>query len=200
MEKLLMNLKKEIFPIGLVLILILSRLIPHPPNFTPIVAVAIMSGYLFKNIYLSFATLLVSMLVADAFIGFYENIFFVYLSLLFLVYIFYKLGRKINLKNLFLYSFAGSILFFIITNFGVWLLGSPGLDNVPYEKNLQGLIKCYILAIPFIKNTVLSTLTFSYSILLVNTLKILYLLKKPTCLLPISGKLNVWNYKLTVIR
>ena len=171
MEKLLMNLKKEIFPIGLVLILILSRLIPHPPNFTPIVAVAIMSGYLFKNIYLSFATLLVSMLVADAFIGFYENIFFVYLSLLFLVYIFYKLGRKINLKNLFLYSFTGSILFFIITNFGVWLLGSPGLDNLPYEKNLQGLIKCYILAIPFIKNTVLSTLTFSYSILLVNTLK-----------------------------
>ncbi len=171
MEKLLMNLKKEVFPIGLVLILILSRLIPHPPNFTPIVAVAIMSGYLFKNIYLSFATLLVSMLVADAFIGFYENIFFVYLSLLFLVYIFYKLGRKINLKNLFLYSFAGSILFFIITNFGVWLLGSPGLDNLPYEKNLQGLIKCYILAIPFIKNTVLSTLIFSYSILLVNTLK-----------------------------
>ncbi len=171
MEKLLMNLKKEIFPIGLVLILILSRLIPHPPNFTPIVAVAIMSGYLFKNIYLSFATLLVSMLVADAFIGFYENIFFVYLSLLFLVYIFYKLGRKINLKNLFLYSFAGSILFFIITNFGVWFSGSPGLDNIPYEKNLQGLIKCYILAIPFIKNTVLSTLTFSYSILLVNTLK-----------------------------
>ena len=171
MEKLLMNLKKEIFPIGLVLILILSRLIPHPPNFTPIVAVAIMSGYLFKNIYLSFATLLVSMLVADAFIGFYENIFFVYLSLLFLVYIFYKLGRKINLKNLFLYRFTGSILFFIITNFGVWSLGSPGLDNVPYEKNLQGLIKCYILAIPFIKNTVLSTLTFSYSILLVNTLK-----------------------------
>jgi hypothetical protein len=171
MEKLLMNLKKEIFPIGLVLILILSRLIPHPPNFTPIVAVAIMSGYLFKNIYLSFATLLVSMLVADAFIGFYENIFFVYLSLLFLVYIFYKLGRKINLKNLFLYSFTGSILFFIITNFGVWSLGSPGLDNVPYEKNLQGLIKCYVLAIPFIKNTVLSTLIFSYSVLLLNTLK-----------------------------
>ena len=166
-----MNLKKEIFPIGLVLILILSRLIPHPPNFTPIIAVAIMSGYLFKNIYLSFATLLVSMLVADSFIGFYENIFFVYLSLLFLVYIFYKLGRKINLKNLFLYSFAGSILFFIITNFGVWFLGSPGLDNVPYEKNLQGLIKCYILAIPFIKNTVLSTLIFSYSVLLLNTLK-----------------------------
>ena len=180
MEKLLMNLKKEIFPIGLVLILILSRLIPHPPNFTPIVAVAIMSGYLFKNIYLSFATLLVSMLVADAFIGFYENIFFVYLSLLFLVYIFYKLGRKINLKNLFLYSFTGSILFFIITNFGVWSLGSPGLDNVPYEKNLQGLIKCYILAIPFIKNTVLSTLIFSYSVLSVNSLKKKYLFSVKT--------------------
>ena len=74
-----------------------------------------------------------------------------------------------NIKNI--NFFKNNYLFFIITNFGVWSLGSPGLDNVPYEKNLQGLIKCYILAIPFIKNTVLSTLTFSYSILLVNTLK-----------------------------
>ena len=77
MKNLDLTIKKEIFPIGLVLILILSRLIPHPPNFTPIIAVAIMSGYLFKNIYISFITLLISMLIADFFIGFYENIFFV---------------------------------------------------------------------------------------------------------------------------
>ena len=73
MQNLLMILKKEIFPIGLILILTFARLIPHPPNFTPIIAVAILSGYFFKNIYLSFATLLISMLLADAFIGFYNN-------------------------------------------------------------------------------------------------------------------------------
>jgi len=168
MKNLDLTLKKEIFPIGLVLISILSRLIPHPPNFTPVVAVAIMSGYLFKNIYISFITLLISMLIADVFIGFYENIFFVYLSLLILVYIFYKISKKINLKNLFLFSFAGSILFFIITNFGVWLLESPGIDNLPYDRSIEGLIKCYILALPFIKNTFLSTIIFAYGAFLAN--------------------------------
>ncbi len=77
MERLLMNLRKEIFPVTLILILALARLIPHPPNFTPIITVAIMSGYLFRNVYLSFATLIIAMLLADSFIGFYDNIFFI---------------------------------------------------------------------------------------------------------------------------
>jgi len=51
MQNLLITLKKEFFPISLILILALARLIPHPPNFTPIIAVAILSGYFFKNIY-----------------------------------------------------------------------------------------------------------------------------------------------------
>ena len=53
MQNLSMTLRKQIFPIGLILILALARLIPHPPNFTPIIAVAIMSGYFFKNVNLS---------------------------------------------------------------------------------------------------------------------------------------------------
>ena len=162
MQNLLMILKKEIFPISLILILVLARLIPHPPNFTPIIAVAIMSGYFFKNIYLSFATLLISMLLADAFIGFYDNILFVYLSLFLIVLLFYKISEKINFKNLFIYSFIGSIIFFIISNFGVWALGSPGILDIPYERNLNGLVECYVLAIPFFPNTFLSTLIFSY--------------------------------------
>ena len=51
MKNLLGILKKEIFPMSLILILAFARLIPHPPNFTPIIAVAIMSGYFFRNIY-----------------------------------------------------------------------------------------------------------------------------------------------------
>ena len=82
MNSLIDTIKKNAFPIGLVLILALGRLIPHPPNFTPVIAVAILSGVFFKNIYLSLGTLLVSMLLADAFIGFYNNIIFVYISLL----------------------------------------------------------------------------------------------------------------------
>ena len=149
-------MKKEIIPITLILILALSRLIPHPPNFTPIIAVAILSGYFFKNLYFSFLVLIASMVIADFFIGFYDNMFVVYLSLMLITFTFYRAGSKLNYKSLFLFSLFGSLIFFVITNFGVWALGNL------YEKNLKGLIDCYILAIPFFGNTFLSTLIFAY--------------------------------------
>ena len=162
MQNLLTTLKKEIFPISLILILAFARLIPHPPNFTPIIAVALISGYFFKNINLSLLILLVAMLLSDLFIGFYENMIFVYASLLLITFVFHKISKKINYKNLFVYCFAGSLIFFIFSNFGVWALGSPGVLDVAYERNLSGLVECYILAIPFFGNTFLSTLIFAY--------------------------------------
>ena len=162
MQNFINILKKEIFPISLILILVFARLIPHPPNFTPIIAVALISGYFFKNINLSLLILLVAMLLSDLFIGFYENMIFVYASLLLITFVFHKISKKINFKNLFIYCFAGSLIFFIVSNFGVWALGSPGVYDIAYEKSLSGLIQCYILAIPFFGNTFLSTLIFAY--------------------------------------
>jgi len=162
MQNLLLILRKEIFPIGLILILVFARLIPHPPNFSPIIAVAMMSGFFFRNIYLSLGVLLVSMLLSDAFIGFYNNMLFVYLSLFLIAFVFYKITEKINFKNLFIYGFVGSLIFFIVSNFGLWVVGSPGVNNIPYDRNLSGLIECYVLAIPFFGNTFLSTLIFAY--------------------------------------
>ena len=149
--------KEEIFPISLILILTFSRLIPHPPNFTPIIAIAIMSGYFFRNIYLSLFVMLFSMLLADVFIGFYYNMIFVYLTLFLITFIIFNISNKINSKNLLICSLTGSLIFFIFSNFGVWFLGSL------YEKSLTGLVECYILAIPFFLNTLLSTIFFSYS-------------------------------------
>ena len=157
MQNLLNILKKEIFPISLILILAFARLIPHPPNFTPIIAVAIMSSYFFRNTLLSCTVVIISMLLADIFIGFYKNIFFVYLSLLLITYIFSHINRKIKLKNLFIFGLLGSVIFFILSNFGVWILSEM------YEKNLNGLINCYLLAVPFFVNTLLSTIIFSYT-------------------------------------
>ena len=167
MQNLLNISKKEFFPIGLILILAFARLIPHPPNFTPIIAVAIVSGYFFKNINLSLLILLVAMLVSDLFIGFYENVIFVYLSLLLITFVFHKISNKINFKNLFIYGFAGSLIFFAVSNLGVWALGSPGVYDIAYERSLSGLIECYILAIPFFGNTFLSTLIFAYPALFI---------------------------------
>ena len=162
MQNFINIIKKEIFPISLILILAFARLIPHPPNFTPIIAVALISGYFFKNINLSLLILLVAMLLSDLFIGFYENMIFVYASLLLITFVFHKISKKINFKNLFIYCFAGSLIFFIFSNFGVWALGSPGVLDVAYERNISGLVECYILAIPFFGNTFLSTLIFAY--------------------------------------
>ena len=161
MQNLLISLKKEIFPIGLIFILALSRLMPHPDNFTPIIALAIMSSYFFKNINFSYAIMLFSMLLADFFIGFYSHMLFVYSSLFLIVLIFFKISKKINYKNLFIFSFFGSVIFFLISNFGVWLVGNL------YERNINGLIECYFMAIPFFKNTITSTLIFSYSSLII---------------------------------
>ena len=154
--KILSLLNKNYFSISLILLLAFSRLIPHPPNFTPIIALAIMSSYFFKNIYFSILVLLISMLLSDIFIGFHLNMVFVYVSLFLIIIIFNKVINKITYKNLFLFSLFGSLIFFIISNFGVWLVTDL------YENNLNGLLSCYILAIPFFKNTFLSTVFFSY--------------------------------------
>ena len=169
MKNLTKILQKEIFPVSLILLLAFSRLLPHPPNFTPIVAVAIMSGYFFRNVNLSFVVLLIAMLLVDVFLGFYKHMLFVYLSLFLIAFVFFKISDKINFKNLFVFGFLGSLIFYLVSNFGVWASGvlSP-ITNLPYEKNLNGLISCYFLAIPFFKNTLFSTIVFSYAAYLAN--------------------------------
>jgi hypothetical protein len=162
MQKGITILKNEFFPLGLILILAFSRLIPHPPNFTPIIAVAIMSGYLFRNIYLSITVLVVSMFITDLIIGLHGNMIFVYLSLFLIVMLFFKINDKIKLSNLFVFGFVGSLIFYFVSNFGVWALSNM------YEVSLTGLIECYIAAIPFFKNTLFSTIIFSYGAFLAN--------------------------------
>ena len=156
MNKVFKISSQDIFPISVILLLAFTRLIPHPPNFTPIIAVAIMSGCFFKNVNKSFIILLIAMLLADVFIGFYANMLFVYFSLFLITFIFFKISNKINIKNLFIYGFFGSLIFYLLSNFGVWLVTDL------YSKDFQGLINCYLLAIPFFKNTLFSTIIFSY--------------------------------------
>ena len=115
---------------------------------------------------MSLLVLLISMILSDLIIGFYSNYFLVYFSMLLIVVIFSKINKNINFKNLFLYGISSSLIFFIITNFGVWAFGSL------YEKNLTGLISCYILAIPFFTNTVLSTVFYSYTAFFLYSLNI----------------------------
>ena len=150
------DLKKYLFPISIICILAFSRLIPHPPNFTPIIAAAVISSYLLKNIYLSLIVLLGSMFLSDLIIGLYNNFIFTYFSLFLILIIQSQIIKKITFKNLYIYCLIASVIFFVTTNFSVWIFSNL------YEKSFNGLINCYFLAIPFFTNTVLSTIFFSY--------------------------------------
>ena len=73
--------KKDIFALGLILMMVFSRLLPHPPNFTPVIAVAILSSYFSKNIYMSLSVLFLSLFLSDLIIGLYSNMLLVYFSI-----------------------------------------------------------------------------------------------------------------------
>ena len=143
--------------------LTISRLIPHEPNFTPILSISIL-GFLFSTI-LSVKVLIVlgSMFFSDLIIGTHDFMIYVYFSLILLIIF-------SNSKNYIYMMFLGPLIFFIITNFGVWLYSSY------YTKNINGLIECFYMAIPFFKNTILST--FFYCILILLTKNFYQIQKK----------------------
>ena len=153
MTEIMKKYKHYILPICLILVLSFSRAIPHPPNFTPILAVGIFSGFFFRNFFLSSFIVLSSMFVGDLYLGFHGTMIFTYTALIVSVLI-GALIKNFKFKELFFTSLFSSFCFFIITNFGAWL-------TLPmYEKNLAGLSQSYVLAIPFFHNTLISTFIY----------------------------------------
>jgi len=153
MNKIIKKYKHYILPICVIFILSLSRIIPHPPNFTPILAVGIFSGFYFKNFIISVFIVISSMFVGDLYLGFHNTMFFTYVSL-FIAVLLGILIKYFKFKEIIFSGLASSVSFFIITNLGVW-----GLSGM-YEKNLYGLIQSYTMAIPFFHNTLISTLIY----------------------------------------
>ena len=157
MNKINKNIKNYFLPICLILVLSFSRLIEHPWNFTPILAVGIFSGFYFKNFILSLFIVILSMFIGDLFLGFHSTMFFTYISLAVAVVIGLFI-KHFKFTEILFSGLASSVCFFIITNFGSWLT----LEM--YEKNFAGLLQSYVLAIPFFHNTLIST--FLYLIVL----------------------------------
>ena len=137
-------------------ILTLGRIIPHPPNFTPILATAIYTPYMINNKWLAMLIPLSAMFIADIIIGFHPYMLWVYgeigLSTLISSY-----SMQFNKKyiQLGVMAILSSILFFIITNFGVWTIWDY------YPKTINGLLLCYTMAIPFFQNTLLGTIIYT---------------------------------------
>lgn len=139
---------------------VLSRLLPHPPNFTAINAISLFSACYMGSIGFSLAIILPTMFLSDCILGFHQLIPFVYLS----VSLVSILGRGINsdgpLLRLPVCCVVSSLLFFVIVNFGVWLF--DGL----YPQTPYGLVLCYVASLPFLATQILGDLF--YGILLFN--------------------------------
>ena len=142
-------MKKEYIIIGLIVLAILTRLIPHPPNFAPVTGIALLSAINFNNRFFKFFVPLISLVIFDLIIGFSLINIFVYLSFIVIVLVGNHF-KKIKLKSILI----SSVVFFIISNFGVWLIG--------YPKTVSGIIMCFTAAIPFFINTILGDLFYSF--------------------------------------
>ena len=132
------------------------RLVPHPPNFSPIAAMALFSGAQMPKRALAFVAPFAALLLSDVMLGgYYPGMNFVYLSFALTVLIGWAVASRRTPLTIGVAAIASSVLFFILTNFGMWLFSGI------YPVTQAGLVACYVAAIPFFQNTLVGDLTFT---------------------------------------
>lgn len=141
---------------GIIILAVVLRLIPHWPNFTPLIAMALFAGTYMKRKELAFAIPIGAMLISDIFLGFHQTMIAVYAGIALVVLLGFYLRRNVKVHNVFLASLVGSVIFYLVTNFAVWASGMVG-----YPMTAGGLLQSYVAAIPFFRNALLGDLFYS---------------------------------------
>jgi hypothetical protein len=131
------------------------RLVPHPPNFSPIDAMALFSGAYLGRRWVAFAAPLAALFLSDLVLGFYHGMATVYATVALIVAIGWSLSSRRSPLRIAGAAVAGSVTFFLITNLGMWLFSGF------YPLTSAGLAACYIAAIPFFQNTVAGDLFYA---------------------------------------
>ena len=122
------------------------RLLPHPPNFAPIAAMALFAGTYFDRKQYAFAIPFASMILSDIILGLHSNMPAVYLSFGITVLIGMAIRKNVNVGSIFLAALSSSVIFFLVTNFSSWL-ASPF-----YPQTFTGLLECYIAGLVFFRD------------------------------------------------
>ncbi|MFM2392410.1 MAG: hypothetical protein RLZZ546_387 [Bacteroidota bacterium] len=163
--------KKSLSIFLIILFAILSRIIPHPPNFAPFGAIALFGAAFFANRFIAFIVPIISIYVSGLLINnlFFKNLYpsftwfdeniiwqsFAYiLTVGFAILLFRK---SVSMNKIALGGFSAAIIFYLITNFGFW---SSGLL---WPVSPSGLFQCYIAGLPFLTYQILGDLTYSIS-------------------------------------
>jgi hypothetical protein len=155
--------KRTLILVGIVLAAALARLVPHPPNVTPVAAMALFGGACFRDRKLAFMLPLLAMLLSDLVLGVTRYRMMTLLAIQPVVYACIlattALGKLIKDRRspwqVATACLAGAILFFVVTNLAVWITGRM------YPLTGSGLAACYVAAIPFFRNNVLGDMAFT---------------------------------------
>lgn len=154
---------------GMIVLAALARLLPHPPNFTPIESMALFAGAWFARRHLAIIVPIAAMVLSDLVLGalrgglYAEHLFSaahiaVYACILLCSVAGFALRGRVTGGRVMGGSLAGAVIFFVVTNFAVWLTASamPG-----HSACATGLLPCYVAAIPFFQWTLLGALFWS---------------------------------------
>ena len=156
--------------IALLIFGILARLLPHEHNFTPVTAIALFGGVYLSRRYAVILPLTL-MVISDIFIGLHDTIFFTWGSVIVIALLGNWMKERKTPAIVLGTSIVSALLFFLITNFGAWL-------SDLYPHNFKGFIECYVMAIPFFRNTLVSSVI--YSVVLFGSYELIASLVKKT--------------------
>ena len=146
------NKNKYYAIIGIIILLATARLLPHPPNFTPILGMAVFSGAIISKRLIAYLIPLAAMFLSDLYLGLHSSIPIIYFSLAVCVLFGTFIKARVTILNSFLSISLGVLVFFLITNFMVWY--GSGM----YEYSISGLMTCYFMGLPFVQNSFISSI------------------------------------------
>lgn len=131
------------------------RVFPHPPNVSPVAAMALFGGAYFTDRRLAFGVPFLALMISDLFIGFHSTMIYVYIGFALTVFIGIWVGKRVTFTTVTASAVAASVLFFLITNLGAWI------SEALYPMSVQGLMQAYAAGIPFFQNSLLGNLFFT---------------------------------------
>ncbi|MBC8479159.1 MAG: hypothetical protein H8D46_01740 [FCB group bacterium] len=148
---------RKIALIGVILLTALTRFIPHPPNFTPVIAMGLFGGAYFSDKKFALLVPLLAMFLTDLFLGLHMTMAWVYAALILVVLMGFLLQGRIRFSTILGGSLGGALVFFLLTNLGVWMTGT----GYHHPHTFAGLMAVYADGIPFFGNTLAGSLIYA---------------------------------------
>lgn len=153
---------------SIILFAAVSRLIPHPANFAPIGGMALFGAAYYNKKYWALIIPVLSMWLSDLivnnviygqyfdhFVWFYQGCYWTYSAFVLITLAGFFILKQIKVKNLIVAALSASLIFYLVSNFGVWF------STEMYPKNMAGLMACYVAGLAFFKNTLMGDLVYT---------------------------------------